>query len=56
MKGDEYLDLEHLDEGVRKADSLIVDMGRVLPRKAIHEITWSKILAVVGGAHRDAAP
>ena len=55
-EGDEYLDLEHLDEGVRKADSLIVDMGRVLPRKAIHEITWSKILAVVGDAHRDAAP
>ena len=56
-EGDEYLDLEHLDEGVRKADSLIIDMGRVLPRKAIHEVTWSKILAVVGGAaHRDAVP
>jgi len=56
-EGDEYLDLEHLDEGVRKADGLIVDMGRVLPRKAVHEITWSKILAVVGrGAHPDAAP
>jgi hypothetical protein len=48
-EGDEYLDLEHLDEGVRKADGLIVIMGRVLPRKAVHEITWSKILAVVGG-------
>ena len=56
-EGDEYLDLEHLDEGVRNADSLIIDMGRVLPRKAIHQITWSKILAVVGGApNRDAAP
>ena len=51
-EGDEYLDLEHLDEGVRKADGLIVIMGRVLPRKAVYEITWSKILAVVGdGAH-----
>jgi len=47
-EGDEYLDLEHLDEGVRKADGLIVIMGRVLPRKAVHETTWSKILAVVG--------
>ena len=56
-EGDEYLDLEHLEEGVRKADSLIVDMGRVLPRKAIHDSTWSKILAVAGGAvHRDSAP
>ena len=49
-EGDEYLDLEHLDEGVRKADGLIVIMGRVLPRKAVHETTWSKILAVVGRA------
>jgi hypothetical protein len=56
-EGDEYLDLEHLDEGVRKADGLIVIMGRVLPRKAVHEITWSKILAVVGGGtHRAVAP
>jgi hypothetical protein len=56
-EGDEYLDLEHLDEGVRKADGLIVIMGRVLPRKAVHEITWSKILALVGGgAHRAGAP
>jgi hypothetical protein len=56
-EGDEYLDLEHLDEGVHKADGLIVVMGRVLPRKAVHEVTWSKILSVVGrGAHRDGAP
>jgi hypothetical protein len=56
-EGDEYLDLEHLDEGVRKADGLIINMGRVLPRKAVHETTWSKILAVAGGgAHRDGAP
>jgi hypothetical protein len=55
-EGDEYLDLEHLDEGVRKADGLIVNMGRVLPRKAVHESTWSKILAVVssGARHQDA--
>ena len=56
-EGDEYLDLEHLDEGVHKADGLIVIMGRVLPRKAVHETTWSKILAVVGGGeHRDGTP
>ena len=59
-EGDEYLDLEHLEEGVRKADGLIVDMGRVLPRKAIHEETWGKILAAVtaqrGKARQAAAP
>jgi hypothetical protein len=56
-EGDEYLDLEHLDEGVQKADGLIVIMGRVLPRKAVRETTWSKILAVVdGGAKLGVVP
>ena len=56
-EGDEYLDLEHLDDGVRKADGLIVVVRRVLPRKAVHEITWSKILAVLGkGTKLEAAP
>jgi hypothetical protein len=26
-------------------------MGRVLPRKAVHKDTWSKILTVLGPAH-----
>jgi hypothetical protein len=42
--GDEYLDLEHLDQGVRRADGTATPMGRVLPRKAVHADTWSKIL------------
>ena len=43
--GDEYLDLEHLDQGVRHAGGTGVPMGRVLPRKAVHADTWVKILA-----------
>ncbi len=42
--GDEYLDLEHLDRGVLRGGAT-VPMGRVLPRKAVHPGTWTKILA-----------
>jgi len=42
--GDEYIDLEQLDQGVRRAQAAPTPMGRVLPRKAVHQDTWSKIL------------
>lgn len=42
--GDEYLDLERLHEGVQRAGSSATPMGRVLPKKAIHESTWSNLL------------
>lgn len=42
--GDEYLDLEHLDLGVRLAPWANTPMGRVLPRKAVQDATWAKIL------------
>jgi hypothetical protein len=37
--GEEYLDLERLEAGV-----LTATMGSVLPRKAVHEATWTRIL------------
>jgi hypothetical protein len=43
--GDEYIDLEQLDQGVRRALGATAPMGSVLPRKAIHDATWRKILA-----------
>ena len=43
--GDEYLDLEQLRRGVRRAGDSSTPMGRVLPRKAVLDMTWSKILA-----------
>lgn len=43
--GDEYLDLEHLELGVRRADGKVPPMGRVLPRNAVHANTWAKIVA-----------
>ncbi len=42
--GDEYLDLEQLNRGVQRALQTTTPMGRVLPRKAVHETTWKKIL------------
>lgn len=48
--GDEYLDLDALDQGVRRAPRADTLMGRVLPRKAVQEETWSKILRELAGA------
>lgn len=58
--GDEYLDLENLEQGVRTAHGTATPMGRALPRKSVAEATWSKILVELhtrGGAapHTNAA-
>jgi hypothetical protein len=45
-EGGEYLDLEHLDQGVQRAKAATkATMGHVLPRTAVSDETWSKILA-----------
>ena len=45
--GDEYLDLEHLEQGVRQATPAAgpTTMRGVLPRKAVHPDTWLKIMS-----------
>ena len=50
-RGDEYLDLEHLDQGVLRADGAVANLGHVLPRKAIHEDTWRRIVRQLKSAH-----
>lgn len=45
--GDEYIDLEQLEQGVRTAPAKATPMSRMLPRKAVHQDTWNKILAVL---------
>jgi len=50
LDGDEYLDLEQPERGVQQARKAGPTMGRVLPRKAVHKDTWSKILTVLGPA------
>ena len=44
LDGEEYLDLEQLERGVQQAKIAGPVMGRVLPRRAVHKDTWSKIL------------
>ena len=45
-QGEEYLDLEHLDQGVKRAQGTTkVSMGQVLPRSAVGAETWIRILA-----------
>lgn len=43
--GSEYLDLEHLDQGIHRANAATkVVMGQILPRAAVHPETWAKVL------------
>lgn len=44
-EGDEYVDLEKLDEGVCRVDGDPVPTGRLLPRGAVRPATWSEILS-----------
>ena len=45
--GDEYLDLEQLGQGVQRAARKSAPLGMVLPKKALHENTWNKILKLL---------
>lgn len=47
-EGDEFLDLDALPRGVQRAHGT-TELGGVLPRKAVHEDTWSKILTQLEG-------
>ncbi len=42
--GDEFLDLESLDAGVRTARGTGSPMIGLLPRSALREATWTKVL------------
>lgn len=44
-KNDEFIDLEHVSDGVKAAAGVPARMGTVLPRSAVHPDTWTKILA-----------
>ena len=47
--GAQFLDLEHLDQGVQRARGTIGPLGRLLARTAVRENTWHRILTLVGG-------
>ena len=54
--GEEYLDLEALDRGVQRAFRPGTPMGRVLPRRAVEERTWGRILRELAGDKVSAPP
>ncbi|MGD0835557.1 MAG: hypothetical protein ABSB49_02810 [Polyangia bacterium] len=43
--GEEYLDLEHLERGVRRAPEVVPPTALVLPRRSVQEKRWNRILA-----------
>jgi len=45
--GDEYIDLEHLEDGVHAAPVVAATASRMLPRSAVSDETWRKILALL---------
>jgi hypothetical protein len=45
-EGSEYLDLEHLEKGVQRSRSgANAAIGNALPRTAVSQETWDKLLA-----------
>ncbi len=54
--GDEYIDLEEPDRGVRRANGVATaPMGHVLPRKAVDDRTWDQIVGLLSAHHAEAA-
>jgi hypothetical protein len=45
--GDEYLDLEHVELGVRQASGLATPPGYVLARTAVSDVTWRRIVTTL---------
>jgi hypothetical protein len=52
LDGEEYLDLEEIEQGVRSAfGTTPTPMGQVLARRAVHATTWDKILERLAMLH-----
>ena len=45
IEGDEYVDLGHLQGGVRRMEGPSPATGELLPRNALEGATWSRICA-----------
>jgi hypothetical protein len=48
VEGDEYIDLEDVAAGVHQVHATSIRPTRALPRSAVSEATWAKIVAVIG--------
>jgi hypothetical protein len=56
LEGEEYLDLEDLDQGVRSALATNPPMNRLVLRRSVHEETWRKILDELAAFHLASSP
>lgn len=57
VDGDEYVDLREPNQGVRRALGLATaPMGDVLPRKAVQEPTWRRIVGLLSAHEAEASP
>jgi len=48
VEGDEYVDLEAPSEGVRQVHATSARPRKALPRSAVSDATWTKIVGLVG--------
>jgi hypothetical protein len=48
VEGDEYIDLEDPSAGVRQVHAKSARPRNALPRSAVSDSTWAKIVSVVG--------
>jgi hypothetical protein len=48
VEGDEYVDLEDLSAGVRQVHAKSPRPSSALPRSAVSDATWAKIVGLVG--------
>jgi hypothetical protein len=51
LDGEEYLDLEDLEQGVRSTLGTTPKMGRLLLRRSVHQDTWKKIQKQLAALH-----
>lgn len=49
VKGEEFVDLQKLEQGVLRADGVQQPTNDVLPRKAVTPQTWDRIVALIKG-------
>jgi hypothetical protein len=48
VEGDEYVDLEDVAAGVHQVHAAAIRPARALPRSAVSDATWAKIVATIG--------
>ena len=54
-EGEEYLDLEHLEQGVQRSIAACPRVGGLLARADVSSTTWAAVLALLAN-HRAAPP